>query len=210
MGKARYTVVIEWDPEEKLYIATIPALSVGSYGVSRKEAMEKIKEAAELTVEAPYGTMTDEAIAAMDIPSLLKSDAWLFLWTISRKMPMPYGLLDAWKLRYRFTMVWHKTAGVQLPQSPCYNGEFVLVGSVGTPKWRATKGFKTVFTGARRGHSTKPAEFYDMIRRVTDGERLDMFNRRAIAGFQGWGVESPMTAQTPDYWQEPMDVGADK
>ena len=51
MGIARYTVVIEWDDEEGLYIATIPALSVGSYGVSRKEAMEKIKEAAEVTIE---------------------------------------------------------------------------------------------------------------------------------------------------------------
>ena len=51
MDIARYTVVIEWDPEEELYIATIPALSVGSYGVSRKEAMEKIKEAAEVTIE---------------------------------------------------------------------------------------------------------------------------------------------------------------
>ena len=51
MGTARYTVVIEWDDEEELYIATIPALSVGSYGVSRKEAMEKIREAAEVMID---------------------------------------------------------------------------------------------------------------------------------------------------------------
>ena len=51
MSIARYTVVIEWDQEEKLYIATIPALSVGSYGVSRQEAMEKIREAAEVMIE---------------------------------------------------------------------------------------------------------------------------------------------------------------
>lgn len=51
MGMARYTVVLEWDDEEELYIATVPALSVGSYGVSRKEAMEKIKEAAEVMIE---------------------------------------------------------------------------------------------------------------------------------------------------------------
>ncbi len=51
MGTTRYTVVIEWDDEEELYIATIPALSVGSYGVSRNEALEKIREAAEVTIE---------------------------------------------------------------------------------------------------------------------------------------------------------------
>ena len=41
MGITRYTVVIEWDEEEELYIATLPALSVGSYGVSKSEALEK-------------------------------------------------------------------------------------------------------------------------------------------------------------------------
>ena len=51
MGIARYTVVIEWDQEEELYIATIPALSVGSYGVSMDEALAKIREAAEVTIE---------------------------------------------------------------------------------------------------------------------------------------------------------------
>ena len=51
MDTVRYTVVLEWDEEEKLYIATLPALSIGSYGVSRNEAMAKIREAAELTIE---------------------------------------------------------------------------------------------------------------------------------------------------------------
>ena len=51
MGNIRYTVVLEWDPEEELYVATIPVLSVASYGTTRDEAMEKIKEAAEVTIE---------------------------------------------------------------------------------------------------------------------------------------------------------------
>ena len=51
MDKIRYTVIIEWDPEEELYISTVPALSVASYGSTRNEAMEKIKEAAEVTIE---------------------------------------------------------------------------------------------------------------------------------------------------------------
>ena len=73
MDTARYTVVIEWDQEEELYIATIPALSVGSYGVSQDEAMEKIKEAAEVTIEGlkahnlpvPHGD--DDTIQHLDM-----------------------------------------------------------------------------------------------------------------------------------------------
>ena len=56
MGKVRYTVVLEWDPEEELYIATIPALSVGSYGETRQEAMANIEEAAIVTIEGLKAT----------------------------------------------------------------------------------------------------------------------------------------------------------
>ena len=51
MGKYRYTVVIEWDSEERLYVATIPVLSIGSYGETREEAMDMIKESAAVTIE---------------------------------------------------------------------------------------------------------------------------------------------------------------
>ena len=51
MGKVRYTVIIEWDPEEALYIATVPVLSVGSYGATKQEALDKIKEAVEVTIK---------------------------------------------------------------------------------------------------------------------------------------------------------------
>ena len=50
MEKVRYTLVLEWDLEEELYIATIPALSVGSYGATKREAMSKIEEAATVTI----------------------------------------------------------------------------------------------------------------------------------------------------------------
>ena len=49
--KARYTVFIEWDAEEELFIATMPALSVASYGETEEEALEKVREAAEVTIE---------------------------------------------------------------------------------------------------------------------------------------------------------------
>jgi predicted RNase H-like HicB family nuclease len=51
MGKLAYTVVTEWDREEDLFIATIPALSVATYGATRGDAMEKAHEAAQVTVE---------------------------------------------------------------------------------------------------------------------------------------------------------------
>lgn len=51
MGKVRYSIVIEWDPIEEVYVATVPALSIGTYGHSRSEAMAMVKEAIQVTVE---------------------------------------------------------------------------------------------------------------------------------------------------------------
>ena len=51
MGNVRYTIVIEWDKSEHLFIATVPALSVGTYGESREEAINSAREAVTATIE---------------------------------------------------------------------------------------------------------------------------------------------------------------
>ena len=52
----RYTVGIEWDSGEELYIVTVPALSIATYGTTREEALEKIREATEVTIEGLKAT----------------------------------------------------------------------------------------------------------------------------------------------------------
>ena len=137
--------------------------------------------------ELDYKTMSIEDIGKMDVPA--SDNAWVFLWSINRFMPEAYDLLAGWGLKYRYTMVWHKAGGMALPHGPMHNAEFVLVGSKGSPVWLDTKGFRCVFEGKRRGHSVKPAEFYDLVRRITAGRRIDMYGRSKIDGFDWWGNE---------------------
>ena len=51
MSTVRYSVVVDWDAEERLYVATVPALSISTYGITRDEAIDKAKEAISVTVE---------------------------------------------------------------------------------------------------------------------------------------------------------------
>jgi predicted RNase H-like HicB family nuclease len=51
MGNVRYSVVLDWDEVEELYVVTVPALSIGTYGETREEAIEKAKEAIIVTIE---------------------------------------------------------------------------------------------------------------------------------------------------------------
>ena len=51
MGNVRFSVVLDWDEAEHVFVATVPALSIGTYGDIREEVLEKAKEAIAVTIE---------------------------------------------------------------------------------------------------------------------------------------------------------------
>ena len=138
--------------------------------------------------ELDYPTMDAEQIANIKIPA--NDNCHIFLWTTQKFLPTSFEILKHWGVKYVLTMVWHKPGGFQPYNLPQYNAEFCLYGRIGTPIFKETKSFFTCYEWPRGAHSEKPQGFYDLINRVTDGNRIDMFNRRVIEGFETWGNES--------------------
>ncbi|MCG0278527.1 MAG: type II toxin-antitoxin system HicB family antitoxin [Thermanaeromonas sp.] len=73
----RFKVVLEWDEETGVYVATVPALpGCATQGKTREEALERVKEAIAVTVEGlkttgqpvPSGDV-DISIAEVVIPA---------------------------------------------------------------------------------------------------------------------------------------------
>lgn len=135
-----------------------------------------------------YPTLTEDELEAMELP--LSDNAHVWVWSTQRFLPMCLRLVSKWGLKYSCLFVWHKSKGMQLPGRPYYNCEFAVYCYKGHPKFATTKNFKTCYEWKRGKHSEKPEEFYEMIRRVTKGKRLDMFSRRSIEGFEVWGNQA--------------------
>jgi len=117
-------------------------------------------------------------------------DCHLFCWTTQKFLPDAIRFIEQWGFRYVLTMVWHKPGGFQPIGLPQYNCEFIVYARHGSPVFTNTKEFNCCNNWPRREHSRKPNGFYELIKRVTGGSRLDVFAREAHDGFAQYGNET--------------------
>jgi N6-adenosine-specific RNA methylase IME4 len=149
--------------------------------------------------KVPYKTMTVEEIDQYHRPIFEQNAAdhcRLFLWTTQAFLPAALRLVGGWGWKYETTMVWHKNGGHQHPDRQMYNCEFVVVATKGSPEYVDTRRLPACFYAERREHSRKPDEFYETIRRVTAGPRLELFARRPHDGFEPHGDEIDWSTPT--------------
>ncbi len=167
------------------------SLPIGKYSclvVDPPWPMQKIeRDVRPNQVEFDYPTMDEEELKAFPLPDVAGDDCHLYLWTTQKHLPMALRLAAHWGFKYQCLMTWVKNVGFT-PFSWMYSTEHALFCRKGNLPL-LQMGVKLHFHADVREHSRKPDEFYDIVRKVSPGPRLDVFSREKRDGFEQYGNE---------------------
>jgi N6-adenosine-specific RNA methylase IME4 len=134
-------------------------------------------------VANPYPEMSIEQIKNIELP--LMDNAVVLLWTTHKFLPDAFEILKEWNLDYKATLVWNKEK-IGMGAWFRMQCEFCLVGIKGKPYWENTI-YRDIIVESRREHSRKPDCFFEMIEKITMGNRLEYFSREKREGWKVFG-----------------------
>jgi N6-adenosine-specific RNA methylase IME4 len=132
--------------------------------------------------------MDIEEIKAMRVCDIADDDAILWLWTTNTHLRAAVDVVEAWGFEYRALLTWVKDrmgTGEWLRGQTehcllAVRGRPVFVGGART----------TVLQAARREHSRKPEEFYDLVEETCAGGKVELFCRQRRDGWQVFGNDT--------------------
>lgn len=123
----------------------------------------------------------------MPVARLAAPNSHLHLWTTNAFLFDAKRVMEAWGYTYKSCYVWVKPQ-IGMGNYWRVSHEFLLLGVRGSLSFEA-KNLRSWGEFKRRQHSAKPEEIRDKIHLASPGPRLELFARRAVAGWTCWGDE---------------------
>lgn len=135
--------------------------------------------------EDHYPTMPIGEISELPIKSLASPKSHLHLWTTNGFLFEAKALMDGWGFEFKSSFVWVKPQMGMGNYWRCSH-EFLLLGVRGGQRGQV-KNLKSWGEFKRGKHSQKPEEIRKLIEKISPGPYLEMFGRRAVAGWTVFG-----------------------
>lgn len=141
-----------------------------------------------------YSTLSITELCRFPLPPIA-DDAILFLWRVSAMQGEALRLVEAWGFELKSELVWIKTTASGEPAFGMgryvrASHETCLIARRGKAKVR-DRSVRSVFFAPRGIHSEKPGEFYQIVERLVDGPRAELFARRRRHGWTCYGDQLP-------------------
>jgi len=141
------------------------------------------------TRDLEYPTMSCEEIISLPVKDIAADNAVLFLWTINKYIEQSYSVARAWGFQPSTMLVWCKRPkGRGLGGTFGMSTEYLLFSRRGTYPARE-RHWSTWFEAKRGAHSEKPTIAREIIERCFAGNKIELFARERVEGWDAWGNE---------------------
>jgi N6-adenosine-specific RNA methylase IME4 len=144
-----------------------------------------------------YRTLTVAEVAMLPIPDLAEDDAHLWVWTTNQFMRETFSLIEHWGFTFKAPLTWGKTTDdglrprIGMGHYLRNNTEHCFMAVRGKLPALSPRNVPSYFLAPRGRHSHKPDEAYRIIRRVSPGPYLSLFQRTPREEFVIWGDQAP-------------------
>jgi N6-adenosine-specific RNA methylase IME4 len=138
-----------------------------------------------------YPTMALDEICALPVKGLATDSAALFLWTTAPHLQEAFQVIEAWGFNYKSNIVWVKDR-LGLGYYVRNQHELLLIATRGDmPAPPPSRRPPSVIQVAKREHSRKPDEAYELIERMyPDLPKIELFARGNRDGWTAWGNQA--------------------
>lgn len=139
-----------------------------------------------------YPTVKLNELKELNVKRIAAQDSLLFMWATSPHLDQAIDLGKSWGFDWAtVAFVWDKVR-VNPGFYTLSQCELCLVFKHGRiPKPRGARNVRQLVSVKRGPHSTKPEEVRKRIERMfPDQRRIELFARKAVPGWQLWGLEA--------------------
>lgn len=144
-----------------------------------------------------YSCMDEYAIARFTLPPLA-DNATLILWRVASMVEEASMVVRVWGFTPKSEIVWVKTRKRDAPGTPARPKlgmgrqvrnahEVAIIATRGKGAPRLSKSEPSVIFAPRAKHSRKPDASYELIERLYEGPRVELFATRERAGWTCYG-----------------------
>lgn len=134
-----------------------------------------------------YDSMSIEELCGLRVAEMAEENAVLFIWVTSPLLRECFDVIGAWGFEYKTSVVWDKRKH-NVGNYVSVRHEFLLICTRGSCTPDTDKLLPSVVSVERSEHSVKPEAFRQMIDTMyPKGERVELFARKAVRGWQRWG-----------------------
>jgi len=189
----------------KTIIADPPWKYKGSGPASAKEHRPNSYGAAPSSEER-YGAMTMEELEHLPIKNMIEDKAHLYLWVTNAFIERGWQLCKDWGFEPKTVVTWGKLRKADgqpsMKTGYYFRGatEHFIFATKGNLRLKGMAVKPTLFLSHRLPHSVKPEWFYDLVDECSFDNKLELFARRELDGWDCFGNQVEDSIDLSEYY----------